>query len=71
MVKWLIMQNVQNWLLHRLLKRPYLLHVRVDEGNWTRPGQPIAYIEALYSSELDAFRNKRKKYFLYPEDARP
>jgi uncharacterized protein YbbC (DUF1343 family) len=31
--------------------------------------QPIADIESLWSADLDAFRNKRKKYFLYAEDA--
>jgi uncharacterized protein YbbC (DUF1343 family) len=31
--------------------------------------QPLADIESLWSADLDAFRSKRKKYFLYPEDA--
>jgi uncharacterized protein YbbC (DUF1343 family)/CubicO group peptidase (beta-lactamase class C family) len=29
--------------------------------------RPLAEIEALFSKDLDVFRNKRKKYFLYPD----
>jgi uncharacterized protein YbbC (DUF1343 family) len=30
--------------------------------------QPLADIESLWSADLDAFRAKRKKYLLYPDD---
>jgi uncharacterized protein YbbC (DUF1343 family) len=30
--------------------------------------QPLADVEALWTGDLDAFRSKRRKYFLYPED---
>jgi beta-N-acetylhexosaminidase len=30
--------------------------------------QPIADIESLWSSDLEGFRGKRKKYLLYPDD---
>jgi beta-N-acetylhexosaminidase len=30
--------------------------------------RPLADIESLWSTDLEAFRAKRKKYFLYPDD---